>query len=74
MSAIADARYNNQKIYCKNNNLPMFAGRECSHDVTWGNEKEQYQRTNDYWDVITDEQSMGEHIISCPVCHKSFCD
>ena len=74
-TAIGFARYSNQKLFCKNHKLPMFANRTCSHDVTWGYDEDYSNKSRDYWAThITDEQSMTEHIVSCPVCHKSFCD
>lgn len=79
-TAIGDARFENQRIFCRNHNVPMFANRFCSHDVTWselGNgDGSRYEGKNhDIWAAyITDYQSMTTHIVSCPVCGKSFCD
>lgn len=75
IQAVGDARFENQRIYCKNNNVPFFANRFCSHDVLWGDDGRYIGKHEDYWAAyITDEKSMSEHIVSCPVCHKSFCD
>ena len=30
-----DVHYENQKLYCNNNNLPMFASQRCSHINSW---------------------------------------
>lgn len=71
MSAISDARYNNQRLYCEKHNVPLFAPQTCSHYVRWG---DYHEAPKDIFEVIDDITSMSTHIISCPICHKSFCD
>lgn len=72
-TCIGASRFNNQEIYCKNNNLPMFANRTCDHSLSAVRDRHR-NSPRDYWLVITDEESMSEHIVSCPICGASFCD
>jgi hypothetical protein len=71
--------YENQKVFCEQNKLPLFANRSCSHDVSWGGDY--HDKPTEFDDMLRDrygEQaeiiSMSQHIISCPVCWKSWCD
>ena len=76
-----DIHYENQKIYCKNRNVPMFANSACSHDYPWVRD-ELYGNRKSFGEMLVDkygeEQSIiissSEHIISCPSCCRSWCD
>ena len=57
-----------QQKYCKNNNLPFFAPDSCS-----GTEYMTHPIIL-IWDYISVNYAMTNHIIDCPLCHKSFCD
>ncbi len=55
-------KYNLQKDYCNNNNIPMFAPYTC------------WRCGEVIWDYISEEKSKTEHITGCPCCRVSYCD
>jgi len=77
-----DVYYENQKLYCKNNNLPMFASKTCNHINSWSFNKGNEGVLQTLGESLIDKYgleeafkvSAGTHIISCPGCGKSWCD
>ena len=77
-----DVHYENQKLYCKINKLPMFASQRCNHINSWsfGRNNEGVLQTlaesliEKYGSEKAFEVSANTHIISCPGCGKSWCD
>ncbi len=77
-----DVHYENQKLYCINNNLPMFVSRRCSHRNSWSFDKGNEGVLQTLGESLIDKYgfeeafkvSAGNHIISCPGCGKSWCD
>ena len=64
----ASAAREAQEKYCKDNRVPFFAPDKCS-----GTHYHPHPITN-IWEHISVNYAMTNHIISCPLCHKSFCD
>jgi len=77
-----DVHYENQKLYCINNNLPMFASRRCNHINSWSFDKGNEGVLQTLGESLIDKYGFEEafrvsastHIISCPGCSKSWCD
>ena len=73
--------YDNQRIYCEANKLPLFAYRHCDHRYNWIRD-ERYGKLQTLSEMLVerygDEEafriSASSHIISCPVCSRSWCD
>ena len=57
-----DVHYENQKLYCNNNNLPMFASQRCSHINSWS-----FNKGNE--GVL---QTLGESLIEKYGGQKAF--
>ena len=76
-----DIHYDNQKQFCKDNHVPMFASSSCSHHYPWVRD-ELYGKTQSLGEMLVEkygedkafEISAGSHIISCPGCGRSWCD
>ena len=76
---LEDILYDNQKLYCSNNNLPLFAHKSCHHNVSWGGDYS--NAPTDFGDMLVSKYGEEEalkksysHIISCPICSKTWCD
>jgi hypothetical protein len=76
-----DIYFKNQSIFCKQNNLPLFASTSCSHMYNWVT-GDKYGNLQSFGEMLVekygDEEafiiSAGTHVISCPSCSKSWCD
>lgn len=76
-----DIHYINQVKYCEANKLPMFASARCSHNYAWVFVKD-YGRLQTLGEMLIEKYGEEEamkiasstHIISCPICSKSWCD
>lgn len=75
-----DIYYENQELYCKRNNEPFFAPKSCNHMYRWIRD-DRYGKLQTLGEMLVEkygdkafEISAGTHIISCPICCKSWCD
>jgi hypothetical protein len=76
-----DVYYQNQKQYCQQNNVPMFASRNCSHTYPWVRD-DLYGKLQTLGEMLVDKYgeekaftiSSGSLITSCPGCGRSWCD
>lgn len=77
-----DAHYENQRLYCKTNNLPFFASKSCNHINDWSFRKGNEGIAQTLGESLVEKYGEDEafkiaadsHIISCPSCCKSWCD
>lgn len=77
-----DIYFENQRMYCNNNNLPLFAYSSCNHSYPWNVKKYNYGIRQSLGEILIDKYgeeealrvSCNSHIISCPGCGKSWCD
>ena len=77
-----DLYYENQRIYCENNKLPLFASRSCDHTYGWNRHRDNHGVLQTLGDILIEkygedkalELSSSSHIISCPGCSRSWCD
>jgi hypothetical protein len=76
-----DIYYENQRVYCNNNKVPLFAFESCSHRYKWVGQ-DIYGHNQSLGEMLVqkfgeDEAfkiSAGTHIIGCPTCGRSWCD
>lgn len=76
-----DIFFENQRKYCKDNNVPLFASYTCNHTYPWVRD-DLYGKTQTLGDMLVDKYgeekafaiSSSTHIISCPACNRSWCD
>lgn len=72
--------YENQRIYCQDNNLPFFASSSCNHNNSWHTENKGKLQT--LTEILEEKYGKEDafliasatHITSCPGCCKSWCD
>ena len=77
-----DIHYENQRIYCENNKLPLFASRSCNHSYGWNRDRDNHGVLQSLGEILVQrygedkalELSSSSHIISCPGCSRSWCD
>jgi hypothetical protein len=77
-----DVHFENQRLYCINNNLPMFASQRCNHINSWSFNKGNEGVLQTLGESLIEKYgfegafkvSASTHIISCPGCGKSWCD
>lgn len=79
-----DIFYSNQVIYCKANNLPMFAPSSCDHVNPWTLGNTAYKgriKSQTFGEIMkevygdrADVVSISTHVVGCPICGKSWCD
>jgi hypothetical protein len=60
--------YDNQRIFCEQNNVPFFAHSKCNQQTLSEMLVERYGDEEAF--II----SSSTHITSCPVCSRSWCD
>jgi hypothetical protein len=73
--------YDNQRTYCKNRDIPMFASSSCNHTYGWV-EDDRYGKLQTLSEMLIEKHgeeeafriSSSTHIISCPTCWRSWCD
>lgn len=58
----SQAKYEAQKKYCNENNLPFFAFEKC------------HNCRRDYLKAIDMKKAQSELITGCTLCGNSFCD
>lgn len=72
----------NQKKMCKTDNLPVFVS-SCSHDTPWTRTFDYQAPNRNLTDMLVFKlgdlskallYAASYHIISCPICNKSWCD
>jgi hypothetical protein len=76
-----DIHYQNQRLFCEKQNIPMFANQSCSHTYS-GVQGELYGKRQTLGEMLVEKYgaeeafkiSAGNHIISCPGCGRSWCD
>lgn len=76
-----DIYFNNQKIYCEKNKLPLFAHTKCSHNYQWVQDK-RYGNTQTLGEMLVEKHgdqkaflvSSSSHITACPVCSRAWDD
>jgi hypothetical protein len=76
-----DIYYENQKVYCERNNLPMFASQSCNHTYPWVR-GEKFGKRQTFGEMLVEKfgekeaaiVSSSELITSCPGCGRSWCD
>lgn len=76
-----DPYYENQRVYCKTNNVPLFAYESCNHMYKWV-PRDTYGHTQSLGEMLVQKYgeeeafkiSAGTHIIGCPTCSRSWCD
>jgi len=69
--------YELQKQFCERNNLPLFASEKCFHDYEWVDESRKITTFDEMMKEKYDDARLAAssmHIISCPICCKSWCD
>jgi len=79
---VEDIYFENQRIYCENNRLPLFASRSCDHTYGWNRDRDNYSKLQTLGEILIErygedkalELSASSHIISCPGCSRSWCD
>jgi hypothetical protein len=77
-----DIHYSNQKMYCENNKLPLFASSSCDHSYGWNKHRDNYNELQTLGEILIGKYGEDEafkissstHIISCPGCSRSWCD
>lgn len=77
-----DIYYENQKLFCKNNNLPLFANSYCSHTYKWMSGKSKYGVRQSLGEMLVEvygkeeafKKSSDELITGCPICGRTWCD
>jgi hypothetical protein len=77
-----DIHYNNQKIYCHKNKLPLFASSSCNHLYSWNSSRDNYGVLQSLGEMLVEKYgeeeafkvSSSTHITSCPGCGRSWCD
>jgi hypothetical protein len=74
-----DVYYENQREFCKQKNVPMFASSSCDHTYPWV--QHNYGKRQTFGEMLVEKYgeeafkvSSGTHIISCPGCGRSWCD
>ena len=76
-----DVYYENQRIFCEQNKLPLFAYRSCNHTYQWVSD-DRYGKNQSLGEMLVEKHgeedafivSASTHIISCPTCCRSWCD
>jgi hypothetical protein len=76
---MSDILYENQKLASKKDKFPLFAPRQCNHNVSWGQgyNNEPIEFGAMLIKKYGEEQAVVESmkiVTSCPVCCKSWCD
>lgn len=77
-----DIYYQNQKLYCENNKLPLFSHSTCDHSYGWNTSRPNYGQLQTLGEMLVNKYGSEEafiisastHIISCPSCNRSWCD
>jgi hypothetical protein len=76
-----DIYYDNQRLFCEQNKLPLFAYESCNHMYGWvrGNKYGNKQTLGEmlvekFGEEDAFKVSASTHIISCPGCCRSWCD
>lgn len=77
-----DIYYQNQKLFCKTNNLPLFANKTCSHGYRWMQGNPQYNKSQTLGEMLVAKYgsekafivSSSELITGCPSCGRTWCD
>lgn len=76
-----DVCYNNQEIFCKENKVPLFAFKTCSHSYSWCKGREYYGKTQTLGEMLTEMHgerapiiAASTHITGCPICGRTWCD
>lgn len=73
--------YENQKLFCEANKLPLFASTSCNHMYPWVQD-ERYGNLQTLSEMLVERYgeeeafriSSSSHITSCPACSRSWCD
>lgn len=73
--------YTLQKKFCEDNRVPCFASTVCNHTYKWV-KAPTYGHKQTLTEMLIQEHGEVEamriasstHIISCPVCSRSWCD
>ena len=76
-----DIYYDNQRLFCEQKKLPLFAYTSCNHMYNWVR-GEQYGKLQTLGEMLIEKYgeeeafkvSTSSHIISCPSCSRSWCD
>ena len=76
-----DIYFKNQSIFCKQNNLPLFASTSCNHMYDWVT-GDKYGKLQSFGEMLIEKYgdedafiiSAGSHVTSCPSCCRSWCD
>ncbi len=79
---MSNIHFDNQELFCKNNNVPLFAYKSCNHSYPWMENNEKYNNLQTLSEMLVerygDEEafivSSSTHITSCPICSRSWCD
>jgi hypothetical protein len=76
-----DIYYENQKLFCKKERLPLFANETCSHRYKWVR-SELYGKIMTLGEMLEEIHgpekaaiiSSSELITGCPMCGRTWCD
>lgn len=76
-----DIYYENQRLFCEQNKVPLFAYTSCDHRYKWITD-ERYGNRQTLGEMLIEKYgeekafvvSASSHIISCPCCSRSWCD
>lgn len=76
-----DIYYENQRLFCEQNKLPLFAYSSCDHTYSWVRD-ERYGKRQTLGEMLVEKYgeedafkvSASSHITSCPGCCRSWCD
>lgn len=78
-----DLYYENQRIFCEQKKVPLFAYTHCSHSYPWNTENNNYAVRQSLGEILLERYgsedeafkvSSSTHITSCPSCGRSWCD
>jgi hypothetical protein len=75
--------YDNQRIYCNKESLPLFASQKCSHQYPWMKGRSEYGKEQTLTEMLVEKYgtldkalvvSASELITGCPGCGRTWCD
>ena len=77
-----DIHYENQKLFCNNSKVPLFASSSCSHQYRWNVDRDNYGKLQTLGEMLVEKYgeekafkiSSDTHITGCPICGRSWCD
>jgi hypothetical protein len=80
---VEDLYYENQRIFCEQKKVPLFASRSCDHSYGWNRERDNHGVLQTLGEILLERYgsedeasriSSSTHITGCPGCGRSWCD